>query len=266
MFDDENRLRCLATTGIDPNAAYDHFMLDVKVGGPASARLLLNLGRRMDDERVTSLSPRKREVMVLFAQGYTRQQIADELGIGIETVKTYLEQVRHRLDARNGTHAVALCIVLGLLDNPDEGEPSCSTNRCPRSRSSAADRRHRCWRDERQGPQAHWPRLHLEVDGRDPLDRGHEHVPEGRGATCRPRPRSDPRPRWPARRERHRPRRTGRPARRARRPWPARRSRPSRQVHVTQNEDGSVTFTGSDGSTATLKAPTCNCCRSTLET
>lgn len=31
-------------------------------------------------------------------------------------------------------------------------------------------------------------------------------------------------------------------------------------VHVTQNEDGSVTITGSDGSSATIKAPTCNCC------
>jgi DNA-binding CsgD family transcriptional regulator len=57
--------------------------------------------------------------MVLFAQGYTRQQIADELGIGIETVKTYLEQVRHKLDARNGTHAVTLCIILGLLEGDD---------------------------------------------------------------------------------------------------------------------------------------------------
>ena len=54
--------------------------------------------------------------MILYANGYTRQQIADELGIGIETIKTYLKSIQRQLDARNGTHAVALCIVLGLLD------------------------------------------------------------------------------------------------------------------------------------------------------
>lgn len=124
MFEEENRLRCIAVTGIDPNDSYRHLLMDVKVGGPASAKLFLNIERRLGDDRLTPLSPRKRQVMILYANGHTRQQIADELGIGIETVKTYMQQIQHRLDARNGTHAVALCIVLGLLA-PDEGE-SCS--------------------------------------------------------------------------------------------------------------------------------------------
>lgn len=129
MFDEENRLRCIAATGIDPDISFRDLMIDVRVGGPASLKLLRNLGREMDTEQRKSLSPRQKQVMILFAQGYTRQQIADELGIGIETVKTYLEHVRHRLDARNGTHAVALCIVLGLLETPDEeGEPCSNTS------------------------------------------------------------------------------------------------------------------------------------------
>lgn len=121
MFSEENRLRCIAATGIDPEKAYDHFMIEVRIGGPAYKRLARNLERTLTDRRPV-LSPRKKQVMILYANGYTRQQIADELGIGIETVKTYIVAVLRLLGARNGAHAVALCIVLGLLDSPPSKE------------------------------------------------------------------------------------------------------------------------------------------------
>ena len=123
MFSEENRLGCIAATGIDPEKAYDHFMIEVQIGGPSYRLLVRNLERTLTSRRPV-LSPRKKQVMILYANGYTRQQIADELGIGVETVKTYMQQIQHLLDARNGTHAVALCIVLGLLNSPPPKEES----------------------------------------------------------------------------------------------------------------------------------------------
>lgn len=58
---------------------------------------------------------RELEVLRLLTFGHTRQSASVHLGIGLETVKTHLTNVRLKLGARNKTHAVAIAIRRGLI-------------------------------------------------------------------------------------------------------------------------------------------------------
>ena len=62
-----------------------------------------------------ALSPREREVIRLVAAGATNQEIAGELGIGSETVKTLLGRVFSKLGVRRRAEAVSVAHDLGLL-------------------------------------------------------------------------------------------------------------------------------------------------------
>jgi DNA-binding NarL/FixJ family response regulator len=61
------------------------------------------------------LTPREREVLRTAAAGSTNSQIAAELGIGRETVKTLLERAYVKLGAVNRTEAVSEAMRRGLL-------------------------------------------------------------------------------------------------------------------------------------------------------
>lgn len=52
------------------------------------------------------ITPRERETLVLLASGCSRQEIADELGIGYETVKRHLRNAYRKLGARNSIEAI----------------------------------------------------------------------------------------------------------------------------------------------------------------
>jgi DNA-binding NarL/FixJ family response regulator len=62
-----------------------------------------------------ALSPREREVIRLVAAGATNQEIARQLGIGSETVKTMLTRVFSKLGVRRRAEAVSVAHDLGLL-------------------------------------------------------------------------------------------------------------------------------------------------------
>jgi DNA-binding NarL/FixJ family response regulator len=53
------------------------------------------------------LSPREVEVIELLASGYIYKEIADRLGIGTETVRTYVKNICTKLQVKNRTEAVA---------------------------------------------------------------------------------------------------------------------------------------------------------------
>lgn len=63
------------------------------------------------------LNERELEVMRLVAAGYTNQEIANQLGVSLSTVKWYLYNLYDRLDVRNRTEAVARMKKLGLLSS-----------------------------------------------------------------------------------------------------------------------------------------------------
>lgn len=70
-----------------------------------------------------TLSPREREVIRLVAAGATNPEIADELGIGSETVKTLLGRVFSKLGVRRRAEAVSVAHELGLLGPTRSSSP-----------------------------------------------------------------------------------------------------------------------------------------------
>ncbi|USX50255.1 response regulator transcription factor [Lentzea sp. HUAS12] len=65
-------------------------------------------------ERPT-LTKREHEVLTLIADGLENQQVADELVLSVETVRTHVKGILRKLSARDRTHAVSLAYRSGLL-------------------------------------------------------------------------------------------------------------------------------------------------------
>ena len=61
------------------------------------------------------LSQRELDTLKLAAEGLQREEIARRLGVGLESVKTYMRSVLLKLDAPNSTRAVARAFELGIL-------------------------------------------------------------------------------------------------------------------------------------------------------
>jgi len=66
------------------------------------------------NKEVSLLSPRERAVVVGIAEGKTYQEIAEDLGVGYETVKTYAARLRKKLGLGSKT-AVAVWAVKNKL-------------------------------------------------------------------------------------------------------------------------------------------------------
>lgn len=66
-----------------------------------------------DDDAV--LTARERDVLACLAQGRTNRQIAQELFVGVETVKSHLSRLYAKLEARDRHDAVARALAAGLL-------------------------------------------------------------------------------------------------------------------------------------------------------
>jgi LuxR family maltose regulon positive regulatory protein len=64
---------------------------------------------------IEALSERELEVLRLIAQGYSNQQIADQLYISLNTTKTHVKNILGRLRVENRTQAAARARELGLL-------------------------------------------------------------------------------------------------------------------------------------------------------
>ncbi|MET0416026.1 MAG: helix-turn-helix transcriptional regulator [Actinoplanes sp.] len=64
---------------------------------------------------MTGLSTRHRQILALVSEGVPDKGIARELGIGVRTVRSHLDEVCFRLGARNRSQAVAQGFRKGLL-------------------------------------------------------------------------------------------------------------------------------------------------------
>ena len=80
--------------------------------------------RAVNAEQVRSpdmgLSSREMEVLDCLAQGMTTVQIADELFISENTVKTHVRHILEKLDASNRAEAVSKAIQLGVIGGDAE--------------------------------------------------------------------------------------------------------------------------------------------------
>jgi DNA-binding NarL/FixJ family response regulator len=85
--------------------------------GPTVSRRLVEefAGRaRPAETRSAGLSGREREVLALLARGCSNAEIAEELVIGVETVKSHVAEVLRKLQVRDRIHAVVYAYEHGL--------------------------------------------------------------------------------------------------------------------------------------------------------
>ena len=62
------------------------------------------------------ITPREREVLALVARGMTSEEVARELGVSTETVRTHVSNALERLGARTRAHAISLALREGALE------------------------------------------------------------------------------------------------------------------------------------------------------
>lgn len=77
-------------------------------GAPMSsyiARQVVQSFARRSSAREPGLTPREEEVLALVAKGYINKEIADQLGLTLETVRTYLKLIYEKLHVRSRTEA-----------------------------------------------------------------------------------------------------------------------------------------------------------------
>jgi len=66
-------------------------------------------------EPAIELSPREQEVLQLLAQGHTNREIAEQLFVSTNTVKTHTSNIYHKLDVQRRTQAVQRARELHLI-------------------------------------------------------------------------------------------------------------------------------------------------------
>lgn len=104
-------------TAIRTVAAGDIFLY------PSATALLLSRYREQkraleeteDGSHPDGLSDREREVLSLTAQGYSSQEIGDQLALSAKTVETYRTRVMRKLNLRHRSDLVRYALRVGLL-------------------------------------------------------------------------------------------------------------------------------------------------------
>lgn len=61
------------------------------------------------------LTEREREILELVAEGLSSKQVAQHIGIAPRTVDRHIENLRHKMGARNKSHLVAKAVAFGTL-------------------------------------------------------------------------------------------------------------------------------------------------------
>ena len=61
------------------------------------------------------LTPREREVLQLVAEGHSNQQVAEELGLSVKTVKTHRLHLMQKLDLHDRADLIRYAYQKGIL-------------------------------------------------------------------------------------------------------------------------------------------------------
>lgn len=97
--------------GVDLVNALERVVAGQRIG-------LDHVTRSPGSDQSDPLSVREREVLAMLALGCSNSQIAEELYLSIDTVKTYVRRVFQKLGVRNRTQAAMLAQRYGLAPPP----------------------------------------------------------------------------------------------------------------------------------------------------
>ena len=70
-------------------------------------------------KRKSILTPRERQVLAMAARGLTIAEMSEELVTSVCTIKSFLHNACHKLNARNRGHATIIALKRGLLNDQD---------------------------------------------------------------------------------------------------------------------------------------------------
>ncbi|AZC24163.1 MULTISPECIES: response regulator transcription factor [Pseudomonas] len=82
----------------------------------AGSRQRQGAGQARVLERLESLTPREKDVLLPLVQGYTNREIAEQLGVSIKTIDLYRSRVMKRMQAEHLPELVGMAIAAGLVD------------------------------------------------------------------------------------------------------------------------------------------------------
>jgi DNA-binding NarL/FixJ family response regulator len=81
-------------------------------------------GAAQTERSLSLLSDRERTVLSLVAQGYTNQEVADQLEVSVKSVETYRARLMDKLGLQNRADLVRYALECGLLIPPTPPIPS----------------------------------------------------------------------------------------------------------------------------------------------
>jgi NarL family two-component system response regulator LiaR len=127
--DDEHLVRAMhagATSYLLKTAPAEHVIAAIRDAAAGSAslspelltRLTQALRRPSPPDPLQPLSPREREVLRLIARGHSNRQIARDLQIGEQTVKTHVSSILTKLGLQDRVQAA----IFALRHQPDNHE------------------------------------------------------------------------------------------------------------------------------------------------
>lgn len=76
---------------------------------------LRSTSRGEGPEPLEALSDREQQVLQLVTRGYTNKEMADELIVSAETIKTHVTNILGKLQAKDRTHAAVIAVRRGLV-------------------------------------------------------------------------------------------------------------------------------------------------------
>jgi DNA-binding NarL/FixJ family response regulator len=101
-------IRSVADGGSSLDAGVAKYIVDALHASPSTAPVTINL------------SDRESEILTLLSEGFSKKQIADQLGIGIHTVGDHVKQIYRKLNVPNAPAAVSKGFRSGILRSEDD--------------------------------------------------------------------------------------------------------------------------------------------------
>jgi len=116
VFEDYDRIFCSLTAGASgyllkqtPPAKLLEAILELRQGGsPMSMQIARRVVEAFQKTENTAsvLSPREKEIIALLAKGFLYKEIASQLTLSVETIRTHIHNIYEKLHVRTRTEAV----------------------------------------------------------------------------------------------------------------------------------------------------------------